>query len=355
MGLNPSVVTLDLHPRTRVDLISVKEHLSREFRSVLSRYRKTVYYSYHTTAGYLDPNLCARLNHSSDSLHAFVKSYQKFFPPGANYQHDQLHLRKELSEEERKGEPRNGDAHLTYIGSGLANCVTYSNDPRVPVFFIDLDGVNGGKARCRKTTVIGFNQEYAGGCLDMAVPMSVHSIDSVNLKDKRIGLFEELHHELRKRDITKGRIDLTLDTVEVDAGLTVNEFETLLMKHDLVDVLSNPFLFMAEKGRHILSDPLAIPSKAKGYAKYDLVQILNKCLDAAQLRGSFLERLIYKFMALPASHFLRMKRSISLLVLADEAGRGRIVQGKYQTPILVQWGRARGQARSLNAAFFRFD
>jgi len=36
-----------------------------------------------------------------------------------------MELRTELSDAQRKVEPRNADSHLTYIGAGLRNCVTY--------------------------------------------------------------------------------------------------------------------------------------------------------------------------------------------------------------------------------------
>jgi thiamine phosphate synthase YjbQ (UPF0047 family) len=355
MSKASAVFTLRLTPRKRFDLISVTDHILERFGDVLHRFSLAAYCSYHTTAGYLDPNLWARLDHKPESLLSFVRSFQRIFPPGANYKHDKLHLRKELTEEERRGEPKNADAHLTFIGSGLTNYATYTNAPAIPVFLVDLDGVNAGKSRCRQTTIIGFDTEHCCGCSQMPVSVSSRSIDSVNLKDRRLGFFEELHHELRKRGVSRGRIDLSLRPEETGAGLTVNEYETLLMRYDLVDVLRNPFRFMAERGKHMLMDPGAILSKAKGYAKYDFVQILNEFLDLAHLRDSLLERLIYRFMALPASHFLRMKRSISLLVLEDESGYGKIVEGTYQSPIMVQWRRARQESRKLSATYFSFD
>jgi hypothetical protein len=44
-----------------------------------------------------------------------------------------------------------------------------------------------------------------------------------------------------------------------------------------------------------------------------------------------------------------MRRSISLLV-SEEEGVPRIVEGTYQSPILVQWQHAPSQARILNVA-----
>jgi hypothetical protein len=39
--------------------------------------------------------------------------------------------------------------------------------------------------------------------------------------------------------------------------LTINEFETLLMKHDLAAVLRDPLRFMAKEYRHLLANPSA--------------------------------------------------------------------------------------------------
>lgn len=348
-------ITLELTPRARVDIINVSERITQQFGDILSRFQKAFYYSYHTTAGYFDQSFCRRLNHDRDSLQAFVQSFQNLFPPDANYQHDQLHLRSELSEEQRLEEPRNADSHLTFIGSGLRNCVTYRHCPQTPVYFVDLDGIYGDTRRRRQTTVIGYFEEEPVKRTTVGIPVSGHPVDSVNLKDSRLGLFDQLHELLERYEIVNGRIDVSLEPNERHAGLTVNEYETLLMKHDLAEVLRNPFRFMAEKGKHMLRDPRAIPAKAKNYAKYDFVQVVNEFLDALGLSESLLERIINKFQAVPAARFLGVKRSLSLLVSQQgHEGRGSIVEGDYQSPILVQWKKAPAQTRRLKVSFVRF-
>lgn len=354
MALAEPEITLDLTPTERLDLIDVTGKLRREYGDILSSYQRAVYYSYHTTAGYLEQSLCARLRYSRESLHDFIQSFQTLFPPGADYRHDELHLRSELTEEQRKCEPRNADSHLTFIGCGLANCVTYVHKPEVPVFFIDLDGICNQQQRHRQTTIIPFNRERLVTEVELCVPVSNHSVDSVNLKDPRLGLFQQLQEAIRRFEIQKGRIDLRLHPGESHAGLTVNEYETLLMKYDLVDVLLNPLHFMAEKGRHIWNDPRAVPSKALNYAKYDLVQVVNEFLNVMGLSESLLERIVNKFLAVPAERFLRMKRSVSLLVSSSEAGKP-IVEGTYQSPIMVQWRRSENQTRRLFARLVRFE
>jgi thiamine phosphate synthase YjbQ (UPF0047 family) len=352
----PAEISLELRPQARFDVIDVGRHLATRFDGFFQRYRKAVYCSHHTTAGYLEQSFCARLNNDRESLGRFIGTFQKIFPPGAEYQHDQLHLRSELSEAQRRVEPRNGDSHLTFIGSGLRSCVTYLNRSDTPVYFIDLDGVNGRAYRRRRTTVIGFNREETVERLRVDVPTSVHPIDSVNLKDPRFGLYEELCHLIRKFDIERGRVDITLAPGEGDAALTVNEYETLLMRHDFAEVLRNPLRFMAEKGRNMLLDPRSIPGKTLDYAKYDFVQVLNEIMDALGISGSGLERAVDKFLAFPVARIMRMKRSVSLVVSdADGRGPGSIVEGLYQSPILVQWRNVRTQRRQLDITFTRFS
>lgn len=356
MGSPQAKLELELVPSSRFDIINVSDRVFERIGDGLARFRKVLYYSYHTTAGYLEQSMCDRLNNDSDSVRAFVQSFQKLFPPSADYHHDQLDLRTELSEEQKRKEPLNADSHLTYISSGLAHCVTYRNRLGNPVYFIDLDGIYHDVQRKRITTILGFDRERTAKRAELSVPVSDHPIDSVSLKDERLGLFEEIGELVRQHEIVNGRVDITLAPEERHAGLTVNEYETLLMKHDLVEVLRNPVRFMAEKGKHMLADPRAIPGKALNYAKYDLVRLVNEFVDALGLNESLLERIIDKFLAVPAERFLRMKRSVSLLVSGDCLGvPGSIVEGEYQSPVLVQWRKAEDNTRRLNIQLVRFD
>ncbi len=204
--------------------------------------------------------------------------------------------------------------------------------------------------------MIGFTEERLVDTAQLTVPVSSHSVDSVNLKDSRLGVFDQLQELLERHEIVNGRIDISLAPDERHAGLTVNEYETLLMRHDLAEVVRNPFRFMAQKGKHMLLDPRAIPAKAKNYANYDLVHVVNEFLDTLGLSESLLQRALNQLLAVPAAHFLEMKRSMSLLVFDQNgAGKGSIVHGKYQSPILVQWKRAEAQTRRLDVSFVRFE
>jgi thiamine phosphate synthase YjbQ (UPF0047 family) len=354
----PCEHTLRIRPENRIDVIDVNARLREEADGFLQAYRNAMYCSYHTTAGYLEKGISDRLGQSDDSVHEFLEPFQELFPFGAEYRHDQMHLRTELSPAQRRNEPRNADSHLTFISSGLENCVTYPSNPDESVFFIDLDGVNKDNKdrRDRQTTVIGYNKERVVLETDLTVPVSGHPIDSVSLRDPRLGVFDQLHELLAEHGIRHGRVSIDLPRSEKHAGLTVNEYETLLMRHDLAEVLRDPLRFMARKGRNMLRDPGAIPGKAKNYAKYDLVRLVNKVLDTLGLNESLVERVIDKCFAVPAERFLRMKRSVNLLVTADPMnGEGTIVQGRYQSPILVQWRKSEPEARRLRVTVTRFE
>jgi thiamine phosphate synthase YjbQ (UPF0047 family) len=351
----PKEITLELLPQARLDVIDVAHRIALDFGDLLSRYRKALYCSYHTTAGYLEQSLCARLQHRREHVAPFIRAFQKLFPPGADYRHDQLQLRAELSEEERRREPRNADSHLTFISSGLRNCVTYVNRPGTPVYFIDLDGIHERGRRTRRTTVLAYDEEEVVQRGQIAVPVSRHPIDSVNLKDPRNGFMDQLTALVERSGIDKGRIDLALAPTERHVGLTVNEYETLLMRHDLAEVLRDPLRVMAIHSKHMLIEPKAIPSRTLDHAKFDFVHIFNELMDAFRVSESVVERILATFIRVPAARFLRMKRSISLLVSdTNGGGESQIVQGTYQSPILVQWQRADRQVRCLDVTITRF-
>jgi hypothetical protein len=155
--------------------------------------------------------------------------------------------------------------------------------------------------------------------------------------------------------VEKGRVRLDLAAGEQFASLTVNEYETLLMRYDLAEVLKNPLRFAAQKAKHAWDDPRAVPSKTIDYAKYDLVRALNRLVDALGLAESAIENLLAQALAVPASRFLRMKRSVDLLVSdSTTPGCGSVIEGTYQAPIMVQWRRADRGQRQVNVTLTRF-
>ena len=343
----PLDLTLELAPTARFDVVDLRSRFPEEHQEIRG-YPRCLYWSFHTTAGFLDRSLAARL--SAQHIPTYVDAFRTLFPEGAGYEHDRLERRADLDAEQRAVEPRNADSHLAYIASGLRTCVTHPNRPGEPVYFVDLDGMNEGRPRRRRTRLIGFSQERLVGMTRIEVPVSGHPIDSINLKDPRLGIYGQLADFVAAADIRKGRLRVVLDPAERHTALTVNEYETLLMQYDLAEVLRNPLRFVAEKYRHAIANPRAVPAKTLGYAKYDLVRVLNQSLDTLGLRGTIVEKVLARSLAVPAARFFRMRRSVSLLVSDCQTGSPQIVEGVYQSPILVQWQNAPRQARVLNVS-----
>ncbi|MEZ4698986.1 MAG: hypothetical protein R2834_01550 [Rhodothermales bacterium] len=349
-------ISLELTPASRFDVIDISSRLKEHNADFFRTYDKALYCSFHTTAGYFEQSVCDRLNHSPDSVRAYVDGFKELFPPLANYCHDKLHLRTELTEEQKLSEPLNGDSHLTYISSGLENCVTYEHRGDMPVYFVDLDGECDGTKRRRKTTVIGYNREVPVHTIPLIVPVSGHRVDSVNLKDPRLGLMDQLDYEVRRLGIQQGRVEINLAPEEEGAALTVNEYETLLMQYDLAEILHNPMRFVAQKGWHMLKDPRAVPNKMLNYAKYDLVHVVNRTLDRLGLSTSLFGRGIQKVLAAQAARALQMKRSVRFLVADREQNQQpAIIHGTYQSPILIQWNRKHDRQRRLVATVMAFE
>lgn len=355
VAVSPLELTLEVSPQARVDLIDVRARASQVHGPALENYSKCLYVSAHTTAGYLPQPLATRLAAKSDGIDNYIDLFRSMFPEGADYAHDKLDQRVELLPEQRAVEPANADSHLAFIAGGLQSCVLYNARRPGPVFFVDLDGTYKGTPRKRATTMVGFNREevVARGTLD--VPVSGHAVDAVNLKDKKLGLYEQIGEFIEQHGVTKGRVRLELGRAEKYASLTVNEYETWLMHHDLAEVLRNPLRFAAERARHAWNDPRSIPAKAMAYAKYDLVYALNKLVDTFGLQSSIIERLLARTLEVGASRFFRMDRAVDLLVSDGRTpGRGTVVEGTYQTPILVQWRPAKDTCRQVDISLTRF-
>src|SRR5262245_51162371 len=347
MLAKPLDLTLELAPKARFDVVNLRAHFAAEHKAVRA-FPRCLYWSCHTTAGFLDRSLAARLQ--AHHIPTYVDAFRAIFPEGAGYQHDRLEHRHDLDSTQRAIEPRNADSHLAFIASGLRTCVTHPNRAEETVCFVDLDGMNGERPRRRFARLIAFTRERLVGSTRIEVPVSAHPIDSVNLKDPRLGIYAQLTEFVQRAGVHKGRLRLSLDPTERHSALTINEYETLLMRHDLHEVMRNPLRFVAEKSRHALANPFAVPAKTLGYAKYDFVRVLNKSLDTLGLRGSLVEKLMARTVAVPAARFFRTGRSVSLLISESEQCGSAIVEGTYQSPILVQWQHAPRQSRVLHAS-----
>lgn len=354
MGETPLHLDVTLTPRTRFEAIDVVQSVGRDYGRVLDDHRRVLYCSHHTTAGFFDAATAKRLSNQKDRLEPFVDTFRTLFPQHAGYRHDVMDLRAELTEDQRKTEPPNADAHLAFIGAGLKNCVTYDHRPGDPVYFMDLDGEHQGRCRCRTATVLAYDREALVETRPYTVPVTRHAIESVNIGDARLGLFQQIEELIARHGVTYGRLDIGLADGETAAAVTVNEFETLLMRYDLQEVLQDPLRYVMRQGRRALADPRMVPAKSRGYAKYDLVQIVNSMIDALGLSESAVERLVARLMGYPAQRLLRLKRSISFPIGPDSQGRPAIIRGRYQSPILIQWRPTKEKQRRLMIRLTRF-
>ena len=355
MSAQPREILLHLTPRARFDLIDVAASVRAQHCDVFTTYRKTLCCSFHTTAGYLDQPFCAALDYSEKRLRQFLLIFQQLFPPNAGYGHDCMRLRTELSASAKAQEPANADSHLTFISAGLQNCVTYTNRVQVPIYFIDLDGVSLHAHRTRQTAMLLYNQETVVYRGTFAIPTQPgHPIDAFNLRDPQYGLFAHLHHLIEVAGIEHGRIDIRLAPRERHVGLTVNEYETMLMRNDLPEVLRDPLRYMLRHSKALLSNPAAIPAKMRDYALYDLIHLYNEVMDNVQIGRALLERGL-SFLSGPAARLFRLKRGIQLFISGcGEAGRERIMQGLYQSPILIQYQQAEQGVRGLEITLWAF-
>jgi hypothetical protein len=154
--------------------------------------------------------------------------------------------------------------------------------------------------------------------------------------------------------IEHGRIDIRLAPRERHVWLTVNEYETMLMRNDLPDVLRDPLRYMLQHSKALLSHPAAIPAKMRDYALYDLIHLYNEVMDNVQIGRALLERGL-SFLSGPASRLFRLKRGMQLFISGrGEAGRERIMQGLYQSPILIQYQQAEQGVRGLEITLWAF-
>ena len=217
-----------------------------------------------------------------------------------------------------------------------------------PVYLVDLDGVNGRPGppapddHRRLHERRGSGARAAGGA-GLGAPDRFGEPQGPAARPLRAARGAD--RALRRR---QGPPPINLAPGERQAGLTVNEYETLLMRHDLAEVLREPLRFMAEKGRSILAHPRAIPNKTLEYAKSDMVRVFNQLFDAFRMNESMVEKLVRACsripLTLPADEALGQPAR-----LRSRAGRpGRPVQGIYQSPILVQWEKAARQQREID-------
>ncbi|MCY4223266.1 MAG: hypothetical protein OXF06_00360 [Bacteroidetes bacterium] len=332
----------------------------------LNSFEKIALSSLHTTAGMLEQSFATKLGNTSEGIHNLVRSARRLFPEGAPYWHDQMEFRDELSLEQRKYEPLNADSHLAFICLGLCNSVLYNYDPKDPIFFIDLDGEFQGTYRSRKLLAIGYHDV---SCVhERFIPVEMPKQDRCALDLS--GHLLDFQTVIDQNKIHRGVLTFELDTQEKHAGVTVNEFENLLMERDITDVLKNPLKYMLGNVSEFAKHPLSLPNKAKKVMMYELHQAIRDGLRLASRGVSAVEHIAERLgMQLPLlehavdliatpleNRWMNLGNSMRFLINAeDNEETGRIVTGTYQSPILIQWRRAESDIRHLKVRLLKFS
>lgn len=298
-------VTVRLRPSHRHAVLPVREAVRRACPAVLEQ-PQVAYSAHHTTAGFLDAEARAQTGPSASAIRRFIAPYRTLFPYGASYQHDQMHLRTELRPEQRRCEPRNADAHLAYMGAGLVACL--QTVPTEPLALVDMDGVNTetGHHRTRRVTAVGFTEARTAAMFEVPVPAPLHPVGATSLRDPRLGVIARIHAVLAEHTVHFGCVHLALTDNPDDAALVVNEYEKQLMRHDMTQVLRTPRHFQPKEKEHVSASVSAIAGDSGAGAR------------AAQE---------------PA---LRLHDTVRLLVRPPaDNGTSRLVQGRYQSPIML--------------------
>src|SRR5688500_20227302 len=94
----PLDLTLELAPKARFDIVDLRSRFAAEHEA-LQAYPRCPYWSFHTTAGFLDRSLAARL--SAQHIPTYVDAFRTLFPEGAVYAHGRPAPRPELDTEQR--------------------------------------------------------------------------------------------------------------------------------------------------------------------------------------------------------------------------------------------------------------
>ena len=321
--------------------------------------------SLHTTAGFLEQSFADKLGGHPDGVEWLVRSANRLFPEGAPYWHDQMELRHELSMEQRKSEPLNADSHLAFICLGLCSCALYTLDPNQSIYFIDLDGEFQGTFRSRRSIAVGFNRT---DCIHEEV-LEVEMPEKIRCALDLSSHFDHLRTLIAKHKVDQGLVTMELASDEKYAGITVNEFESLLVERDITDVLLNPLKYMLHNASELARRPLTLPGKAKEMLIYELhlairdglrlasrsVSALEYMADRLGVHLPLLEYVIGRLATPLEARWMNLGSKVQFLIDPHHDGvQEPIVTGKYQSPILIQWRKPDANIRRLHLRLLRF-
>lgn len=345
--------------------MNVGKQVGKVDSGIFSNFDRVAFCSVHTTAGFLEQPLVLKLGNNRKGIESLVRSARRLFPEGAPYWHDRMELRSELSAEQRKHEPLNADSHLAFICLGLCNCVLYEFTPDHPVYFIDLDGESNETFRSRRSMVVGYNNATCVHEETLKVELPKKNQCAVDLNRS----LPDLQALVAKYQIHRGLVSLELAPGEKHAGITVNEFEALLVERDITDVLMNPLKYMLHNAPQFARHPLMVPSKATNMLQYEIrlairdglrvanrsVSILEYMVERLGINLPLLEHIIDRITSPLEARWMNLGSTIQLLINAkDEDPLGRVVVGTYQSPILIQWRRPESDVREMHLRLLRF-
>ncbi len=358
--------TLHFSPRSRLDIKNVSSALAEVEHGPFASFEKIAICSLHTTAGFIEQPLATKLGNNSEGIDHLVRSAHRLFPEGAPYWHDRMELRNELTPEQRKHEPLNADSHLAFICLGLCNCALYEFAPDAPIYFIDLDGESRGTFRSRRTLAVGYNHTQCVHEEILAIKMPQKDQYALDLSQH----LNRLQSLVNKHNIHHGLVILELDSDEKNAGITVNEYETLLVERDLIDVLKNPLKYMLDNASALMRHPLTLPGEAKKILTYELhlairdglrfasrsVSALEYMVERLGMRLPLLESVIDRLATPLENRWMNLGTTARFLIHADhDVSPGRIAIGTYQSPILIQWRQPNTDIRKLRIRLLQFS
>ena len=161
-----------------------------------------------------------------------------------------MDLRTELSDAQKKVEPRNADSHLTFIGAGLQKLRHLPHAAaRAGLLHRSRRHERRHAAPARRPSVLAYDHERVVSRTSLTHP-GVEASDRLG-QPRRSASGPARAGEraaVAKRSRTAGASIWSSTPTERHVGLTVNEYETLLMKNDLVDVLQESAALRADQG-----------------------------------------------------------------------------------------------------------
>ena len=157
MAASPVEVTLELTPRSRFDIIDVRTRLRTAHGDCSTHYPRHLYHSFHTTAGYLEQSLAARLTRERETVAPYVEVFRAMFPgrgglrarPARSTQGPDLGGARGRTAQ-RRFAPRVHGRRPEHLRDAT------STGRRSRCAFVDLDGVTDGRPRRRLTSIVGF-------------------------------------------------------------------------------------------------------------------------------------------------------------------------------------------------------